>query len=53
VKTGKLHFVNDVQPALEEVMAKVEALAEKSNLPAQVDRNYWDNWLLNIYERYL
>jgi len=53
VKRGELNFVNDVQPVLEDVIAEVERLALESSLPKQVDRAYWDKWLLNVYEEYL
>ncbi len=53
VKQGKLNFINDVQPVIDEVITEVETLAEKSTLPNKVDRDYWDRWLLQIYEEYL
>ncbi len=53
VKTGQLNFVNEVQPVLDEVILEVERLAEISSLPQNVDREYWDNWLLVVYEEYL
>ncbi len=53
VKTGELNFINEVQPEIDSVIAEVEKLAEESSLPKTVDRNYWDRWLLNVYEEYL
>lgn len=53
VKTGQLNFVHEVQPELENVIQTIEKLAENSKLPQKVDRNYWDNWLLNNYNEYL
>lgn len=53
VKTGKLNFVNEVQPELDNLIAKIEKLAEESSLPEKVNRRFWDNWLLNVYREYL
>jgi predicted nucleotidyltransferase len=53
VKTGQLNFVNDVQPELDNVISEVEKLSELSSLPRKVDRDYWDNWLLKVYNEYL
>jgi predicted nucleotidyltransferase len=53
VKTGQLNFVNEVQPVLDSLIVEIEELAEKSDLPQNVDRKYWDNWLLFVYEEYL
>lgn len=53
VKTGKLNFVNEVQPELDNLITKIEKLSEESSLPRKVDRVYWDQWLLSVYNRYL
>lgn len=53
VKTGQLNFVNDVQPELDSLIQKIEKLSEGSNLPRQVDKEYWNNWLLDVYRNYL
>lgn len=53
VKTGQLNFVNEVQPELDSLIQKIEKLSEESNLPRQVDKDYWNNWLLNVYREYL
>ena len=52
-KTGQLNFVNEVQPELDNLITKVEKLSKESDLPKKVDRNYWDNWLLEVYREYL
>lgn len=46
VKSGVLHFVKDVAPVLDNLMTELEQLSLASHLPAQVDRQYWDQWLL-------
>lgn len=53
VKQGKLDFVTQVQPELEQAIEETEALAAASNLPQKVDRNYWDKKLLEWYGRHL
>lgn len=53
VKTGQLNFVNDVQPELDNLIQKIEKLSEDSNLPRQADKEYWNNWLLGVYRKYL
>lgn len=53
VKTGQLNFVNEVQPELESVIQTIEKLAENSLLPQKSDRDYWDKWLLRVYNDYL
>ena len=50
VKQGKLDFTTVVAPALENVIEEVEQLAEKSDLPAKVDRAYWDNFVVDVYK---
>ena len=46
VKMGKLDYLTDVTPRLEDLMNEVEALSVKSNLPQKVNRKYWDNFLI-------
>lgn len=53
VKKGELNFVNEVQPELERLIPEIEKLCETSKLPQKVDRNYWDSWLLQVYEDFL
>jgi len=53
VKTGQLNFVNEVQPELDSLIVKIEKMSAESSLPNKVDRNYWDQWLLNVYREYL
>jgi len=49
VKQGKLDFTTEVAPRLEEVIEEVEQLAEASNLPAKVDRNFWNEFIVDVY----
>lgn len=50
VKEGKLHYLNDVAPKLDNLMDEVEALSVTSTLPMHVDRQYWDNFLISVIE---
>lgn len=53
VKAGEYDYLTVVAPKLEELMDEVEELSVKSILPERADRNYWDNWLVEIiYEFY-
>lgn len=54
VKQGRLDYTKEVAPVLESLVDEVDALANASLLPEKVDRNYWDQWLLDVYHnRYL
>jgi hypothetical protein len=46
IKSGELHFVNQVNPTLETLMDEVEELSKKSDLPEKVNRNYWDRFIV-------
>lgn len=48
VKLGELHYKNTVGPALDNLMFQLEQLAKDSTLPAHADRNFWDDWLVNV-----
>ena len=50
VKQGKLDFTATVQPALEDVIAKVERLAAIVVLPETVNRKYWEQFIVNVYD---
>jgi len=50
VKQGKLDFTDTVQPALEDVIAKVERLAAIVVLPESVNRKYWEQFIVNVYD---
>ena len=45
VKSGSLHFRDEVGPKLEDLMSELEVLSEQSKLPERVNREYWDDWL--------
>jgi predicted nucleotidyltransferase len=53
VKLGRFDFPTVVQPVLEESMRDVEYLVERSNLPEEVDRLFWEKWLIKLLEDYV
>ena len=53
VKKGELNFIKEVQPELDNMITTIEKLSEESSLPSKVDRDYWDRWLLSVYEEEL
>ena len=50
IKTGKLDYKTEVQPALETLVDQVKTLAEMSDMPETCDREYWSKWL---YQKHL
>jgi len=50
VKLGKRDYLTEVAPWLEALMGDIELLSELTNLPAQVDRKFWDKWLIEQIE---
>lgn len=50
IKQGKRDFLTEVQPLLEQVIQEVEELAAESDLPAKVDRKFWDDFLIRVYK---
>jgi hypothetical protein len=50
VKTGNLSF-DQVANELESLVAEIEMLSENSNLPEQVDVEFWNSWLVSVYAR--
>jgi hypothetical protein len=50
IKKGE-ESLESVQVMLDVILNEVEALAAKSDLPEQVDREFWDNWLVDCINR--
>ena len=46
VKSGELHFANEVGPFLDDLMTELEQLSEKSAYPLKADRGFWDKKLI-------
>ena len=52
IKLGKLDYTAVVVPKLEELIEEVEALLKVSELPEEVDREFWDNLILEVYNEW-
>ena len=50
VKAGKLDYVTEVSPLLEDLMEEVEELSAKSKLPEKANYKFWDKWLMETIE---
>jgi len=48
IKTEKLDYVSVVAPLLENLMSEIHELADKSDLPLEVDRSFWRSFLRSI-----
>lgn len=53
VKLGEMDYKTEVAPWLESLVEDVEEWASHTHLPNKVNTNFWDNWLLSIYEEYV
>lgn len=53
VKLGKLDYTTVIVPILENLIDEIEELSENSNLPSKVDREFWDNFLIDSLQREL
>lgn len=49
IKLGKYHFANELQDQLETLINEVEVLASQSRYPEKVDRQFWDDFLIEVY----
>ena len=52
VKAGNVPF-NQVQEELETIMCEVERLAAISNLPKEVDRDFWNKFVERVYAEHV
>ena len=46
VKKGELDYVTEVAPMLEKMMDWIEQLSKISHLPDEVDRKFWDDFII-------
>lgn len=51
VKSGVLDYRNEIEPALNDLMDKVELLGNESTLPLKSDIKFWDNFLLDTCKK--
>jgi hypothetical protein len=52
VKQGKIDFT-EVQEWLERIMEDIEKMLPESNLPNEVDKKFWNSWLIETLIKYL
>lgn len=50
IKAGQHHFL-DVEPQLTQLIQAIESESEKSNLPDNVDKDFWDQYLYDFHRR--
>lgn len=49
IKQGKLNF-NELQQKLEEAISKIKKFAAESTFPEQVDKTFFENYLIGLYK---
>lgn len=49
IKLGKLDFLNEVEPFLENLVNEVYALSEQSSYPEKVDESFWNDFIKTIH----
>ena len=52
IKLGKRDYTTEIVPRLEELIEEVEELLKVSELPEEVDRQFWDNFILEVYNEW-
>lgn len=50
VKNGELDFVSEIQPELEQVIDEVKALASTCDLPDNPDTEFWNDFLVFVFD---
>ena len=53
VKAGDCDYKTQVSTELEGLIAEIDSLVLVSDLPAKCDTEYWNKWLLKVYDRAL
>ena len=48
VKSGELDYLTLVSPILEELIEEVSILAKTSDLPEEVDKEFWDKFVVDV-----
>lgn len=49
VKKGKINYLEEVAPILENLLDEVKALSKQSKYPEKVDKSFWEKFLIEIY----
>jgi hypothetical protein len=52
IKLGKKDYQNFISPLLEQLLEEVEQIANKSNYPEKVDKEYWNEWLFQQLKKH-
>ena len=53
IKQGRLDYLTEVAPVLEEKMELIKKLSDKSDLPNRVDVGVWDDFIVDCYMKYI
>jgi predicted nucleotidyltransferase len=53
IKSGKMDYLTEVSPTLENLMEEVEVLSKTSTLPEKVDIDYWEDFIIRIMYDYV
>ena len=51
VKAGKFDYATEVAPKLESMLTELDMLSLQSLLPYEVDRKYWDDFIVKVIKR--
>ena len=52
IRKGNLPF-DQVAQMIENGLEEIEALSQTSTLPEEIDKEYWDSWLVQVYGEYV
>lgn len=50
VKRGGASYKEEIAPELDRILENVPEMLKSSGLPEQVDVNFWENWLIGVYD---
>jgi len=53
IKAGKMDYITEVSPLLDDLMEEVEILAEQSTLPEKVNTKEWDKFIIWVCDNYI
>lgn len=51
VKNGTVDFQSEVSPILDSLVSEIEELADRSHYPSKVDREYWNQFVIDKYSK--
>jgi hypothetical protein len=50
VKSGQLDFLSEVEPEIDRITKESLALSDASDLPVDVDRKFWNQFIVNVHK---